>query len=281
MSLWAYGSTKQGSLYVSYRKTQWSKAAYGKDYPKFDSPRDINAFRQVWLKSSRILGIIGKRHAASYGVRTSRGRFVRDPHSAYHVDCWIFLDDYDATLYDCLREYEAQGGLVNWNAPLLSTLVRRLQDKIYTTKRRLQSINSTQTISNYTKGDPLNNIQEDHHAKCSKYYDNQTASLITNGREKIIYEHFGYTGCCGDRILMKNLTLPPHPSEGVSPRNVIVPSSRNRATMTREEVHYSDMVLNFAFRVIAFGWFFIGLLLLKRTRLAVICSRIYIGRKRK
>jgi len=281
LSLWAYGSSKQGALYNSYKQTQWSKAAYGKDAPKFDSPRDISTFRQVWLKSFRIRGIIGRRHSASYGVRSLRRLNGRDHHSTYHVDCWIFLDDYDATLYDCLRQYEAQGGLVNWNAPLLSTLVRGLQEKIYSGRRRLQSINSTRIIVNYTKNDPLNNIQDDHHAKCSKYYDDQTAALVTNGTEKMIYEHFGYTGCCGDRLLKKNLTLPPHPLEGVSSYNVFVQNMRDGATMTADEIKYYDVILDFAFRAIAFCCFFIGTLLLKRTRLAIICLRGCNRRKRK
>lgn len=281
LSLWAYGSSKQGALYNLYGQTQWSKAAYGQDAPKFDSPRDISAFRQVWLKSPRIKGIIGKRHSTSYGVRSSRLLNGRDHHSTYHVDCWIFIDDYDATLYDCLRQYEAQGGLVNWNAPLLSNLVRGLQEKIYHGTRRLQSTNSTRTILNYTKNDPLNNIQTNHHAKCSKYYDSQTAALVTNGPEKMIYEHFGYTGCCGDRFFKKNLTLPPHPSEAVSSHDVVVQNMIVADAVTEDEIKYYDVVLDFAFRTMAFGCFSIGALLLKRIRLAIICSRGCNRRKRK
>ena len=91
-----------------------------------------------------------------------------------------------------------QGGLVDWDAPLLSELITSLRKK-----------NSKRELQNYTKDDPIGNPQLSHHSKCSTYYDNATADLVQLGAESFIFDAFGYQGCCGGRNPKNTLIHPP------------------------------------------------------------------------
>ena len=108
LSLWAWGSTRKGALYDGFHKREpvAARRAYGKDAPYFDTQRDIKAFQHKWLTHERVQGLIAKRHDQSFGpLHEGYGL------DQYGVDCWIYVDDYQATFYTCLREYEAQGGV--------------------------------------------------------------------------------------------------------------------------------------------------------------------------
>ena len=192
LSLWAFGSDGKGSLYHSANRMDhsWSVLAYGKDPPFFDSDRDIASFQNDWLRHDSIRGLITKRFLQSFGF-ASRSK----PNPPEAVDCWVFVDDFQASLVSCLQQFEDQGGSVNWNAPLLSAMVQELQDKEHGRK----------TVD-CNKNDPLNNVQLTHHSKCSTYFDNATAKLIQEGDESFIYDMFGYAGCCQPTRTNKSLS---------------------------------------------------------------------------
>ena len=92
-----------------------------------------------------ILGLIARRHRKSYGSpnvieTTGGGTSIGRPNS---VDCWVHVDDFQATLYSCHRDHEMQGGLLDWDAPLLSELTTKLQET-----------NKKQNLEKCTKDDP-------------------------------------------------------------------------------------------------------------------------------
>mmetsp|Transcript_23218 Transcript_23218/g.47011 ORF Transcript_23218/g.47011 Transcript_23218/m.47011 type:complete len:380 (-) Transcript_23218:3-1142(-) len=209
LSLWAYGSSGRGALHRNVD-------GYGKDAPYFDSPRDIDAFRHDWLGNREIKGMIARRHHQSFGKNRLEDTNADNKLDGYPVDCWVYVDDFDATMYSCLREYEIQGGHVDWTAPLLSELVKDLQKK-YDRSRRLQKLDGNTAIdrSNYTKNDPLHNVQENHHSDCSKYFDEETAAFIRYGEEEFIYDYFGYESCCGGRKPINKLIAPPPTSSSL------------------------------------------------------------------
>jgi len=209
LSLWAYGSSGRGALHRNVD-------GYGKDAPYFDSPRDIDAFRHDWLGNREIKGMIARRHHQSFGNNRLEDTNADNKLDGYPVDCWVYVDDFDATMYSCLREYEIQGGHVDWTAPLLSELVKDLQKK-YDRSRRLQKLDGNTAIdgSNYTKNDPLHNVQENHHSDCSKYFDEETAAFIRYGEEEFIYDYFGYESCCGGRKPINKLIAPPPTSSSL------------------------------------------------------------------
>ena len=248
LSLWAFGSAGKGHFYKEKKEKlpSWSKEAHGQDAPTFDSPRDIHAFQNVWLRNSTVRGLIAWRHYKSFGVSGDRypHRGSENMLDRYAVDCWIFVDDYESTFYSCLREYEAQGGVVNWTAPLLSKLVQGLQEKMYYNKRRLQS-DTILTNQTHTKNDPLHSPQKYHHSRCSKYYDNETASLVRFGREKFIYDHFGYESCCGGRVPINTVITPPPPVETSSYERAVrngIKLSNEIGKMSIYDYVYSVMV---------------------------------------
>lgn len=199
VSLWSYGSHHAGGMYDDFhqRYPKWTEKAYGKDPPWFDSEQDIHAFQYVWLRDSKVQGSIANRHRLSYGHQSTL--------QEYPVDCWVYVDNYQATLYSCLRQYEAQGGTVNWTTPLMTELVETLQEELYLTRRVLKTY--------HTKNDPIENPQQYHHSKCSKYFDNETADMVRFGHESFIYDIFGYDGCCQGRTPKNSLILPPPPPE--------------------------------------------------------------------
>mmetsp|Transcript_28303 Transcript_28303/g.58803 ORF Transcript_28303/g.58803 Transcript_28303/m.58803 type:complete len:423 (+) Transcript_28303:120-1388(+) len=200
LSLWAYGSSGRGALHRNVD-------GYGIDAPYFDSPRDIDAFRHTWLRHPIIKGRLARRHHKYFGENHFQD-MIKDKLHSYPVDCWVYVDDFQSTLYSCLREYEIQGGHVNWTAPLLSNLVREIQVP-NSTRGHLQNENIQSNRSNYTKNDPLHDIRENHHSKCTKYFDKETATFIRFGDEEFIYNEFGYTGCCGGRERGDKLIAPP------------------------------------------------------------------------
>jgi len=208
LSLWAYGSTGKGAF-------QRNVDGFGKDAPYFDSVRDIDAFRHTWLRHPIIKGRLARRHHKYFGENHFQD-MIKDKLHSYPVDCWVYVDDFQSTLYSCLREYEIQGGHVDWTAPLLSELVKDLQKK-YDRSRRLQKLDGNTAIdrSNYTKNDPLHNVQENHHSDCSKYFDEETAAFIRYGEEEFIYDYFGYESCCGGRKPINKLIAPPPTSSSL------------------------------------------------------------------
>jgi len=201
LSLWAYGSTGKGSFHYL--------DGFGKDAPYFDSPRDIEAFRHDWLRHPEFEGIIAKRHDQSFGTHHHHYRNNENVLDGYAVDCWVYVDDFQATMYSCLREYEMQGGHVNWKAPLLNDLVQDLQMKNQLIRRLGSDGDNTTHKHHFSKNDPLHNNQEHHHSNCTRYFDEETATFIRYGNEEFIYDEFGYTSCCGDRVPRNTLIAPP------------------------------------------------------------------------
>ena len=194
ISLWSFGSSEAGGLYSENKRQdpEWTKLAYGQDAPLFDSERDIDSFRNVWMK--RYKTEIGGRFMKYYGHKPE-GILEK-------VDCWIYLDNYKATFYSCLKEYENQGGYVNWTAPMLANLTRDVQQQ-YAKEDEEQRIRklSEETHMEYVTKDSLENNQMSHHSKCSKYYDDSLADAVRNDRRNcIIFDLFGYEGCCGKRV---------------------------------------------------------------------------------
>jgi len=194
LSLWSFGSTRRGYLHEKMEEMDynWTVEAYGHDSPTFNSTEDIHRFQKLWLPDPKISGMIDKRYRQSYGDPDIIERGANGTSTRYGmpeaVDCWIFLDDYDATLYTCLQEYEIQGGMVDWDAPLLSKRVKSLQE-----------LNETIELETYTN-DSTNNKQLSHHSKCPTYFDTAAADIVQLGRESYIYDLFGYQGCCKGRI---------------------------------------------------------------------------------
>lgn len=207
VSLWSYGSSIQGQFYFYLKKLKntrsniWTRKAYGQDGPLFDSERDIHAFRHVWLRDKDVKGVVAQRFASQFHVPTD----VIDKYSAAdnnnndneqhelvpkpsQVDCWVYVEDFIETFYNCLKQFENQGGYVKWDKPSLRELVMRREKK--SSRRRLK------TNEGKYKKDGLISTQSNHHSACSTYFDAESANLIENGPEKYLFKAFGYEGCC-------------------------------------------------------------------------------------
>ncbi|GFH46633.1 hypothetical protein CTEN210_03107 [Chaetoceros tenuissimus] len=214
LSLWSYGSHGAGNFRNQFRSKRyngtfddWVYQAYGKDPPTYDSERDVYAFQYVWLRSRFVKFEIAKRFRKSYGTpRVIQDKVINDP-----VDCWVYVDNFKATFYTCLKQYENQGGYVNWTAPLLSEMVHHLQIENQK-QRNLAKVDFNFTKEQRTKDDPVNSHQLKHHAPCSHYFDNETSNMIRRGRESFIYNIFGYGKCCG-KGKPNYALIPPPPLE--------------------------------------------------------------------
>mmetsp|Transcript_20409 Transcript_20409/g.23424 ORF Transcript_20409/g.23424 Transcript_20409/m.23424 type:complete len:550 (+) Transcript_20409:43-1692(+) len=126
LSLWTYGSSGSGQWMHHMKKHHHSKIVddlYGIDGPYFNSTHDIERFHS-WLRMPEVFGLMTERFYTSYLTiwdGDDNGGEVGE--SSLEVDCWVFVEDFQASLVSCLRRYEAQGGFVDWNATKLSTLV--------------------------------------------------------------------------------------------------------------------------------------------------------------
>jgi len=94
-------------------KENLGKELFGRDPPTFDSPRDLEAFRE-WLRHPKIEGIIQKRFDGSY---------VEGSNKTTHVDCWVRVEDEARTLLACLRQFERRGGRLDWTSAEAKTLL--------------------------------------------------------------------------------------------------------------------------------------------------------------
>ena len=175
VSLWAFGSAGLGG---------WQKHGsqfHGKDRPRFDSARDVAAFRK-WLRAPKISGVVAARFRDSY----------QDKNAAMFVDCWVRTEDLAATLLDCLRRFERQGGAIRWS---------RLQDFVRSAapSRRLYESKNVNFSSDQLDPRLL------HHAPCDTYYARPDKTYVER-HESFIFQTFGYEKCCDGRV--RNDTAP-------------------------------------------------------------------------
>ena len=197
VSLWAFGSIGKGGLYRELLKKDynWTLTAYGQDPPTYESERDVQAFRR-WLKSRHIANLVTKRFEQSFGKQVisphgeDSSSAIRSTAMPDTVDCWVFVDDFQATLYSCLKQFEDQGGAVDWNEPLISAIAKKIE------KEADQQKYSRALLEEHSKNNPLSNPQLSNHGTCSTYFDDETSKFVEEGQESFIYEMFRYKGCC-------------------------------------------------------------------------------------
>ena len=152
---------------------------YGKDAPFYNSSTDIALF-QKWMSSKPITGVLMKRHTEYF---LSKRQNPEHAEIKERVDCWVFVEDFESTFVNCLRKFEAQGGTVNWEAPKL--------------KHMLAYIDAPNDVAIFKGG---NEIKNDNHGSCAKYFDAKTARMVEDGPEEYIYRKFGYKSCCSTEL---------------------------------------------------------------------------------
>lgn len=173
LSLWSFGSKGGGAFVRSFKNRT---DLYGL-HPPFNSTSDKERFKN-WMQHHEVKGIIQKRLIGSYGTD---GTDIMDS-----VDCWVVLEDFEWTLWRCLRLYEDQGGFVDWKDPLIA--------KLPTPKTRNQI----------------------HHGKCRDMYDNEMATQIEEQSDPLIYDLFGYERCCASTTNFYSRVSIPTAGENIS-----------------------------------------------------------------
>ena len=178
LSLWIFGSQGRGGFYHQHQDKLGS--LYGRDDPPFfNSTTDIRRFEQ-WLENDIVHGYVTKRFRHSYGTELEG------------VDCLVVVENFAQSLLYCLQIYEAQGGYVNWAAPLLAAVVNRHRNQT----RHLQQTTETAQSTIVTKNNALQSPQPFHHAPCESYFSAETAKWIETGPDAYSYSLMGYQGCC-------------------------------------------------------------------------------------
>ena len=179
VSLWAFGSAGKGAL----RKMTQNQTLglYGRDPPTFDSPRDLEAFRE-WLRHPMIEGIIQKRFDGSY---------VEGSHKTTHVDCWVRVEDEVRTLLACLRQFERRGGRLDWTSAEAKKLLHAAEAPRGAPKE-VETYSGRLLVSKNGVVD----VRLGHHAPCATYFQNASDAQFVEDRQARIYADFGYAGCC-------------------------------------------------------------------------------------
>jgi len=196
VSLWAYGSAKHGGLHavmVNYynnhtRGNDFKKSApgndklsnfYGQDAPFFNTSKDIERFHR-WMYHPLVHGRVGQRVKKIYST-TNRDDNIDG------VDCYVYVEQFQSSLIDCLQKFEAQGGYIDWSTPLIASMLDKVNNNDDKGRR----------IVKKSKNDALGNPQVFHHAPCTTYFHNASfVQELQNGDEKFIFDNFGYKGCC-------------------------------------------------------------------------------------
>ena len=147
----------------------------GKDKPFYNSSADIARF-QGWMSTKQVRGGLLNRYTRSY---LSKRRNPRHAEIKERIDCWVFVEDFESTLVNCLQKFEAQGGKVNWEAPKLKQILAHLK-----TPKAVAIVRGGQVKKN------------NNHGNCAKYFDAKTARMVEAGPEEYVYRKFGYSSCC-------------------------------------------------------------------------------------
>ena len=178
LSLWAFGSAGCGRLHsLMNEKGGITNESYGEDAPYFNSSADVVRFN-TWLRSEDTFGILQRRMMTSYGLGYPE------------VDCWVFVENFQASFLDCLKMYEHQGGGVDWNSKVVADLVSTVK------KQRTDNRTRRSLLVKDDKNNVTSNPQYLHHASCDTYYNESTKAVVEFGPESGIYTMFGYQGCC-------------------------------------------------------------------------------------
>ncbi len=171
LSLWSWGSLGNGA----FRKEEVTNPdLYGVSPPYFNTTADKDRFL-TWMKDPLVVGSIGAR------IKDSYGESVLDT-----VDCWVFVENFRDSLLGCLRMYEDQGGIVDWEASEIAALLEQRGNTDDENKHRRA----------YVKNDYLGDPRSSHHGKCENMFDSEVARQVEEDTESFVYELFGYDGCC-------------------------------------------------------------------------------------
>lgn len=186
LSLWAFGSNGNGLFRHQFEND--GKGFYGKSPPYFNTTSDKVRF-QAWMKHPKVTGVVGDR------VKQSYGESVLDS-----VDCWVFVEDFRRSLLNCLRLYEEQGGIVDWEAPLVEGLQQQQQQdpgKVNNVSDNgIRKASSKDDLTKASKNDPIGDPRSGHHGKCLPMFDDEVSKQVEEQNESFIYKLFGYEACC-------------------------------------------------------------------------------------
>eukprot|EP00522_Entomoneis_paludosa_P014008 CAMPEP_0172451410 /NCGR_PEP_ID=MMETSP1065-20121228/9479_1 /TAXON_ID=265537 /ORGANISM="Amphiprora paludosa, Strain CCMP125" /LENGTH=376 /DNA_ID=CAMNT_0013203365 /DNA_START=21 /DNA_END=1151 /DNA_ORIENTATION=+ len=171
LSLWASGSSGHGRIYQDLKKAGLPESLYGQDAPHFSSITDKKRF-QDWVNHPMVEGLLANRMWNSYGENLDG------------VDCLVFAEDLHSSLLKCIMEYNMQGGYVNWDASEMVDLLA-----VVGQEQQLRE-------SHAAVDTPFEETRVAHHGQCEEYYNDELATKLVNGPEKVIYESFGYPSCC-------------------------------------------------------------------------------------
>ncbi|OEU23437.1 hypothetical protein FRACYDRAFT_233608 [Fragilariopsis cylindrus CCMP1102] len=217
VSLWSFGSLGHGQF---RNQILPDTELYGTSPPYFNTTDDIQRFHK-WMNHTLVIAEIGRRVNVSYGsddendsdnvanianvdLDSSNDNIVNN------VDCWVVVENFQQTLFECLNRYEDQGGYVDWTSETLSQLKDEVEEEKQ--KQKQIEVNSHHHYHHHlrgrsrelryytvTKDDPLGDPRSKHHASCGVFFaqnDDLVQQVMSPKSESFIYKQFGYDGCC-------------------------------------------------------------------------------------
>lgn len=156
-----------------------------------------------WLVSRWAYKEKGRINFSQYfhGRDGDAAKIFKKRHAQSQVDCWVDVGSFRESLKYCLRCFEDQGGVVNWQAPILDTFLRVNGPDTHEAKRDPIDLNHGNNGGRNGKGrtggknSPYNN-QLLHHLPCNAYFTPSMAKLVMGGPSRFMYERFKWSGCC-------------------------------------------------------------------------------------
>ncbi len=201
LSLWAHRSRTaeqdQVTSTLAKEDNMNKEVAYGKDGPLYISNEDVHRFREKWLNSTDVRGLIARSFHKSF--ETSNQTFSSSMYEKpKQVDCWVYVEIFNHSFLSCLLQYERQGGYIDWKNKKMIELVQKVkqEENDLASNRRL-------VIGRDEEDNPLRNLHAHrrHHGSCRDYYKSNSKHMIEYGPEQFIYSMFGYGGCCNPGVM--------------------------------------------------------------------------------
>ena len=142
VSLWSFASLNHGRF---RQKVLPDAQYYGESPPYFNTSSDLQRF-QAWMTHPSVVGAIGRRVNENYGTTTPIINSDNDndddnnnnENIVNNVDCWVFVENFQQTLLECLERYENQGGYVDWTSDAVSQLKQEVMASLSSSSSILQ-----------------------------------------------------------------------------------------------------------------------------------------------
>lgn len=174
------GSTREPCDLLLSRLAYKSKAFKSKAKSKASTEHKTMSLVLKGVTGSKLLDALNQSGLLDYPTKHFLDHYSTRP----NIDCWVHTGDFAGSLRSCLKQFEKQGGHVNWHETSLAAVLAH--------KER------TPGVAAGGKNSPRGAQKKDHEP-CIEAFGNLKVRRAMQHANAPLYEAFGWTGCCNTK----------------------------------------------------------------------------------